>query len=362
MQQFDMLVNRLPAPTWNRLNLNHKLIKNVEITGGCQPLVTLQGEICLKKTEKCCHGMAAGCAGQARMEQLATGMGPELEQLPWGKTRLVAGPGVSKACVTLKYLEGEKQANQVEIMAKEGAEVMVIMTYIATANAQGTAAVRTKILAEAGAKVHLVQVQLLGKGFHHLNDLGAELVGNASLDVLQLQLGGKEIYDGVRTELRGDNSNFTAAIGYFGRRGQKIDMNFIANHYGKQSTCTMTADGVLQEKAEKIYRGTIDFKPGSAGAQGDEKETVLLLSDDVVNQTVPLILCAEEDVKGNHSANIGRLDEELLFYLCSRGVTESEALDMLAKAKIEALCRGLDDEETVRLVEMYLEGVVTDAD
>ena len=73
----------------------------------------------------------------------------------------------------------------------------------------------------------------------------------------------------------------------------------------------MTADGVLQGGAKKIYRGTIDFKNGSAGAVGDEKETVLLLSDDVVNQTIPLILCSEEDVQGNHGASIGKLDDEL---------------------------------------------------
>ena len=42
---------------------------------------------------------------------------------------------------------------------------------------------------------------------------------------------------------------------------------------------------------------------------------MLLLSNDVVNQTIPLILCAEEDVEGNHGATIGKLDDELLFYL-----------------------------------------------
>ena len=120
----------------------------------------------------------------------------------------------------------------------------------------------------------------------------------------------------------------------------------------------MTADGVLQGGAKKIYRGTIDFKNGSAGAIGDEKETVLLLSDDVVNQTIPLILCSEEDGAGNHGASIGKLDDELLFYLCSRGFSEQEAVDMMAKAKIDALCRKIDDEDTVQLVQRYLEGVM----
>ena len=95
---------------------------------------------------------------------------------------------------------------------------------------------------------------------------------------------------------------------------------------------------------------------------GDEKETVLLLSDDVVNQTIPLILCSEEDVQGNHGASIGKLDENLLFYLCSRGFTEQEAVDMMAKAKIDALCRRIEDEDTVQLVQRYLEGVMHDGE
>ncbi len=43
------------------------------------------------------------------------------------------------------------------------------------------------------------------------------------------------------------------------------------------------------------------------------------MGDDVVNQTIPLILCAEEDVKGSHGASIGQLDEETLFYMQARG-------------------------------------------
>ena len=125
----------------------------------------------------------------------------------------------------------------------------------------------------------------------------------------------------------------------------------------------MTADGVLQVVAkENLIVATIDFKNGSAGAVGDEKETVLLLSDDVVNQTIPLILCSEEDVQGNHGASIGKLDDELLFYLCSRGFSEQEAVDMMAKAKIDALCRKIDDEDTVQLVQRYLEGVMADGE
>ena len=205
-------------------------------------------------------------------------------------------------------------------------------------------------------------VQSYGQSYVQLNDVGCELGETAAFELLLLQPGSKRIYNGVRTELIGEAADFNAAIGYYGRQEQTIDMNFIANHYGKKTTCEMTADGVLQGGAKKIYRGTIDFKNGCGGAVGDEKETVLLLSDDVVNQTIPLILCSEEDVQGNHGASIGKLDENLLFYLCSRGFTEQEAVDMMAKAKIDALCRRIEDEDTVQLVQRYLEGVMHDGE
>ena len=85
----------------------------------------------------------------------------------------------------------------------------------------------------------------------------------------------------------------------------------MALHEGKKTQSNMQAGGVLRDHAFKLYRGTIDFKWGAKGAVGNEKEDVLLLSNDVVNQTIPLILCAEEDVEGNHGATIGKLDDEL---------------------------------------------------
>ena len=364
----EMLINQLPAPTWNRLKMNDTKLSGLQGAQDiCEPRVALEGSVCLNKNKASgcygCSGNALCAVHGADFAKIPTGVGEAMAKLGEAQTlRLVADAGRSTASVTLRYADNVHAYNRLEIEAKAGSELTVFMTYISTAQAQGEASVQTKIAAGSNAKVKLVQVQLLGKGFVNLNDVGCELADSASLEVLQLQLGADKIYNGVRTELVGDNSAFNAAIGYYGRNAQTIDMNFIANHYGKKTTCEMTADGVLQGGARKIYRGTIDFKNGSAGAVGDEKETVLLLSDDVVNQTIPLILCSEEDVQGNHGASIGKLDEDLLFYLMSRGFSEQEAVNMMAKAKIDALCRKIDDEDTVQLVQRYLEGVMTDGE
>ena len=372
MDKIEMIVNQLPAPTWNRLRMNESRVNVAVPKDECEPRVALQGSVCLNKQQSAripgknccgCEQMATCPVSGIDFSAMPTGMGEAMTQLGEGKRiHLVADAGKSTAAVTLRYADGQECYNRLEIEAKPGSELTVFMTYISTASAKGMAAVQTKIATAKDAKVKLVQVQLLGRDFVHLNDVGSDLAAGASFEVLQLQLGGTQIYNGVRAELTGEGANFDAAIAYYGRHGQRIDMNFVANHHGKKTTCNMTADGVLQQGAFKIYRGTIDFKNGSAGALGDEKETVLLLSDDVVNQSIPLILCSEEDVQGNHGASIGKLDEDLLFYMMSRGFSESDAIDMMAKAKIEGLCRRIEDEETVQLVVRYLEGVIADGE
>lgn len=71
-----------------------------------------------------------------------------------------------------------------------------------------------------------------------------------------------------------------------------------------------------------------------------------MLGEDAVNKTVPLILCAEENVVGNHGATIGELDDETLFYFESRGIGRDAAENILARAAIERLARAVGDRET----------------
>lgn len=162
----------------------------------------------------------------------------------------------------------------------------------------------------------------------------------------------------MKANLQEKESSLGVEVGYLGRRDQIFDMNYMAEHWGKKSVSSIRGEGVLQENASKLFRGTIDFKTGSSGSEGDEKEDVLLLGEDAVNQSIPLILCAEEDVQGNHGATIGKLDDELLFYLCSRGMTEEEALNMMTRARMDSLCGKIGDPAAEERVQSYLNEVI----
>ena len=82
-------------------------------------------------------------------------------------------------------------------------------------------------------------------------------------------------------------------------------------------------------------RGTIDLVRGCKGAEGAERETVLLVDEGVRNKTVPVILCNEDDVAGNHGATIGHIRDDQQFYLASRGLSQEAAERLFVSAVVE---------------------------
>ena len=252
------------------------------------------------------------------------------------------------------YVQNSLQAGAVAVRARKNSEITVIQDFASDREAAGQAAVSTRLHLEEGAKIRLIQIQRLGNGFTFMNDIGALCEEKASLEVIQLILGGKNTYLGCKTTLQGRESSLNADTAYIVGGDGRLDMNYVAVHEGKKTQSNMQAGGVLRDHAFKLYRGTIDFKWGAKGAVGNEKENVLLLSNDVVNQTIPLILCAEEDVEGNHGATIGKLDDELLFYLESRGMNREQIYEMMAMAKVDAVCRKIPDAATRAKVQEFL--------
>ncbi|MBQ9542535.1 MAG: SufD family Fe-S cluster assembly protein [Ruminococcus sp.] len=100
----------------------------------------------------------------------------------------------------------------------------------------------------------------------------------------------------------------------------------------------------------------MDFLNGSSGAKGAENEEVLLLDETVRNKTVPLILCAEEDVEGSHGASIGRIDETQIFYMQSRGIPVDKIYELTARSRIAQVVSKISDKDTADRVNAILTG------
>lgn len=219
-------------------------------------------------------------------------------------------------------------------------------------------AVHTNISAGNNSNVKLVLLNYTGSDALLYNEVKGECKDSATIEAVEVFLGKGDVYSDFRVDLSGDKSALKMDIGYVGRDNQTIDINVFANHLGKKTESEINVNGALKDAAKKTFKGTIDFKRGAADSVGNEQENVLLLGDDIVNKTIPLILCAEENVVGNHGASIGELDEDTLFYFESRGIDKSVAENILARASIERLTRLIDDSSVVESIEKELEEVL----
>lgn len=262
--------------------------------------------------------------------------------------------------VKITYKAGEDNSlNSHIIYVSEGSELTLIEVF-ESENKENLLGLQTRVYVCENASIKLVRVNLLSENTDHFDDLGFHLENDAKAELVQLELGGKRSYVGVRTELVGRKSEYRSATGYLCKGDSLLDMNFVTNEWGKKVSSNMDASGVLLDNSTKVYRGTIDFKEGAKGASGFEKEDTLLFSPNIINKSVPLILCHEEDVEGDHGATIGRIDEKLLFYIKSRGIDEKAAKQLMTEAYINAVTEQIGDDETEGKVIKYVSEVFND--
>ena len=231
------------------------------------------------------------------------------------------------------------QSTAFEITARSGENKRAVM-FIDPTN---KASIRTTVKAENSSAVTLVQV-FEGKA-QTMAKLDAKLSDDARFELIQIFLEPGDALSDINTTLGGRKSVFTANIGYLLGGSDKLDINLLADHLGRKTNSQITAKGVMNGSSEKIFRGTIDFAKGCCGAVGAENEDVLLMGEKVKNKTVPLILCAEEDVQGSHGASIGRVDEQHIFYMQSRGLPEEKIVQLMAFSKIAQIVDTISDEQ-----------------
>ena len=244
----------------------------------------------------------------------------------------------------------QNQCANTGIIVREDAEATVVIAAFAGDASDGgnapagsdanddalpTSAALTRIVVEAGAKLHLIEMLGVNEGQQHLESVGLEIHQNAAVDVKQYALGGSTIGLGLTANLVGARARLDLNNRYHATHEETLDINHLVRMRGTSTRAQLTESGVLNEAAKKTLRATIDLVRGAKDAQGNEIETVMILGDDVVNKTMPVILCDEDDVAGNHGATIGSVSPEQLDYLAARGLSRQAAEQLFIRALFE---------------------------
>ena len=376
-------VGHIPALTWNSLKMNEGSVSG-DLTLNAQTGVSFrdlpQGVTHRKLTmDQASRWLSDHAPGQEAERFVAgkvpiyhpqtfgTGLGGEYEAFLNKACRrcdlleVAKGTSVERPLSWhIDFYDGNRAAAAQIIHLEEGACLTLILDYASDREAAGLAALSTRIVLERDARLTFVTAQTLGRSFLHLSDIGASQADASRLEIVDLDLGAGESFLGIQAEQIGRGAVLSGHMGYMAVGDQKVDINYNVVQRGKKTQSDFDFDGVLEGKGYKSFRGTIDFRNGACAAKGNEQESVLLLSPDVVNKTLPIILCEEEDVEGAHGATIGRLSDEMLFYMTSRGIDKETAERIMVRARLDAVAGKVPDEALREKLTAYIEETFSD--
>ena len=166
----------------------------------------------------------------------------------------------------------------------------------------------------------------------------------ARIEFISADLGRGDYSADIEIDLRGDDASADFEAVYFGDGKRKLDFNYVIHQRGKRTSANMNVRGALTDKSDKIFRGTLDFQRGAKNSTGRELEEVIILSEGTRNRSVPLMLASEDEIDGHHAVSVGRLDEEKIFYLMTRGLDKSEAERLIVEAAFNPVIEKISDD------------------
>lgn len=233
----------------------------------------------------------------------------------------------------------------IQIEANENSKATIIIKYESEEDVQALHNEIINVVAKENAIVNIVIVNLMNKVSNNFMSIQNDFEENAKVNYTIVDFGGKNSITNYYSNLLGDFSDNTLNTIYLGKEDQLFDLNYIAELRGKKTNIDIEVQGALKDKAKKHFKGTIDFKKGCKKATGNENEACMLLSDTAKSLALPMLLCSEEEVEGNHSSSAGKIGEKELFYIMSRGFELKEAMKLMVRARFNEILERIENEE-----------------
>ena len=235
--------------------------------------------------------------------------------------------------------------DNIEITANENTKSTVIIKYTSNQENESYHNGIIKAKAEKNSELNIVVVNLMNTKSNNFLAIENDFEENAKINYTIVDFGGKHSITNYYSNLQGDNCDNQLNTIYLGKENQVFDLNYIGELRGKKSNIDIEVQGALKDTSKKHFKGTIDFKKGCKKATGNENEACMLLSDTAKSIALPMLLCSEEEVEGNHSSSAGKIGEKELFYIMSRGFELKEAMKLMVRARFNQILEKIENDE-----------------
>ena len=248
------------------------------------------------------------------------------------------------------------------IIVEEGASVHYIEGCTAPKfSSQSLHSAVVEIIALPGSNVRYTTIQNWASNIYNLVTKRAYAYKNATVSWIDGNIGSKVTMKYPSIYLLGEGARGEVLSVAIAGKGQHQDAGAKVVHIAKNTSSTITSKSISKQGGRSSYRGLVKIEKGAKNVKSNVRCDALLLDKESRSDTYPTIQVDEPSATMTHEATVGKIGEEQLFYLMSRGLKQEEAMAMVVLGFISEFTKILPMEYSVelnRLIDLEMEGSV----
>jgi Fe-S cluster assembly protein SufD len=283
-----------------------------------------------------------------------------------GATIKVAAGTDCPTCIELVFVaqvESQTASSypRVELLVEAGARVGLIERHVSVGSGANfvNAAVRVDIA--RGATVNHYLLQEAGAKAVWFNTLSAVLAQDAVYKLHGVNVGGLSARSTINVQLAGEGADTAISVASLGDRQQIQDSFVLVEHVAPRARSTQTFRGIAAGRARVAFNGMVVVRKDAQGTDSQQSLRGLLAGPDAEIDVRPQLEIYTDDVRCAHGATAGKLDDNMLFYLLSRGIDPETAQRLLKWAFLEDVVSKIEVPELRRQIEHSLAGQMQEA-
>jgi Fe-S cluster assembly protein SufD len=203
----------------------------------------------------------------------------------------------------------------------------------------------TEIVGGENAYVQYGSLQDLDQTTYNYQLKEAEVDTYGQVDFIDVNIGSRLTKSSVETHLNGDSSETKMVGAFYGHDDQHFDIDARVWHNAEHTTADLVTRGVIDDEARSVYEGVQNVGREAWDTNSYQRENTLMLSDESEADASPKLIINNHDTEASHSATVGQVDQQDLFYMESRGVNERLAKNMLVEGFYVPVLEEIEVEE-----------------
>lgn len=215
------------------------------------------------------------------------------------------------------------------IIADENSRASIIEHHYALNDIEYLKTIVTEIDCCANSHLHYYKIQKEADKATQLSQIDVHQHRDSCFKYMGLDVGGKLIRNDINVKLLSSNASCYLNGLYIAKNKQHIDNHTLIEHQSPHSMSNENFKGIIDNKARAVFNGSVIVHEGAIKTDAKQSNANLLLSNDAEIDTKPQLEIYNDDVKCAHGATVGQLDDDALFYLRSRGVSDKDAKALL---------------------------------